>query len=353
MMKKKVIALIVMSVLFSGCGSKAADTADDTAGKAAENVIAMNTGTAADKQDTEAMEVSGTDEEDTSGEDLTSQEDEGGSQPEEDLEDLSGRDLFADFIMGKGAASLSKDFVSEMSMTESWIKPGEEFTISELEEYFQKSDMIGNINPSEVAYAPLSAKGGSLFAMRLSYDAQMENITETMIFSDNGKELELLFAIDSWSRRNATVNKEGAVFDDGSNGAGSHSYVIYAPDNDLIYRKVSDLDEEYYGYDFYDEKGEPVEPLNTIMNEAGEGNSKAQDVAYYREVIDGRPYCYFLGGMGNLTQDTVEYIDKVAASHDFKFDGKQSADEARSAYEKQLGIEGISEDKTEPDWKTL
>lgn len=353
MMKKKVIALIIMSVLFSGCGSKAADTADDTAGKAAENVNTINTGTAADKQDTEAMEVSGTDEEDTSGEDLTSQEDEGGSQPEEDLEDLSGRDLFADFIMGKGAASLSKDFVSEMSMTESWIKPGEEFTISELEEYFQKSDMIGKINPSEVAYAPLSARSGALYAMRLLYEAQPEYITETMIFSDNGRELELLFAIDSWSRRNAAVNKEGAVFDDGSNGAGSHSFVVYAPDKDNIYRKISDVDEEYYGFQFYDEKGEPVEPLNTIMNEAGEGNPKAQDIVYYREVIDGRSYYYFLGGTEKLTQDTVEYIDKTAAAHDFKFDGKQSADEARSAYEKQLGIEGISEDKTEPDWKTL
>ena len=89
------------------------------------------------------------------------------------------------------------------------------------------------------------------------------------------------------------------------------------------------------------------------MDEAGEGNEKAADVVYYREIIDGKRYYYFLKGSEKLTQDTVEYIDQIARSHQFTFDGKTAADEARSAYEKQLGAEEACQSRTEPHWKTL
>ncbi len=112
------------------------------------------------------------------------------------------------------------------------------------------------------------------------------------------------------------------------------------------------MEENYYGWDFYDENGDPVEALNTTMQEAAEGNDKAQDVVYYREIINGKVYYYFLG-TGKLTQSTVDYIDKIAASHDFKFDGKATADDARTAYEQTLGVEEACKNDKEAPWKSL
>ena len=207
---------------------------------------------------------------------------------------------------------VSKDFLSAVNMTELTLKPGDEFTVSELESLLQKDSMIGSTKP-EISYAPLSIHDGELYAMQLYYEAEVENITETMIFSDHSGKLEMVFAIDSWSRRYADVNQHGVILDSGSNGAGSHSSVTYAPDKSFIYRIVSDLDEEYYGFHFYDEEGDPTATVNAIMDEAGEGNEKAADVVYYREIIDGKRFYYFLKGNEKLTQDTVEYIDKVSS----------------------------------------
>lgn len=263
--------------------------------------------------------------------------------------DHSGRDLFADFIMGKETAVVSDDFLSAINMTSMELGSGKEYTISELEGLFQKDDFIGDTKP-EISYVPLSIHDGALYAMRLYYETDIENITETIIFSDYSGKLEMIFAIDSWSRRSNTINEAGIVFDGGSNGAGSHSSVIYAPDPSFVYRIVSDLDEEYYGFHFYDEEGDPSDTVNAIMDEAGEGNEKAQDVVYYREMIDGRRYYYFLGGAKKLTQDTVEYIDRIADAHGFTFDGKAAADSARTVYEQKLEVEEACGTETEPHW---
>ena len=320
-MKKKVLVIVCLSLLCFGCGNSkdAAET----------SLPAESDDTTGDPKDAGSRE-------DFAGEDA----------------DLTARDLFADFISGKGTTVVSKDFLSAVNMTEASMNPGDELTVSELESLIQEDEMIGNTAP-KVSYAPLNGHDGKLFAMQLLYETDYESVTETMIFKDTGKTLDLLFAIDSWTRRSAMLNEDGVVFDDGSNGAGSHSYVTYAPDQNDVYKKVSDIDEEYYGFSFYDENGNPVEPLNTIMEEAGSGNPKAQDIAYYREIINGKPYYYFLKGSETLTQDTVEYIDKVAKSHDFTFDGKTAADEARSAYEKELGVEDACLNKKEPAWKNL
>ena len=111
------------------------------------------------------------------------------------------------------------------------------------------------------------------------------------------------------------------------------------------------MDEEYYGYSFYDENGEPNEALNATMEEAGSGNADAMNVAYTRENIDGKDYYYYLAE--GITQETVDYIDGIAASHGFTFDGKNTADEARKAYEQKLGVEEMCLNTKEPEWKTL
>ena len=363
MMKRMFFILICMALLCAGCGNKSeaareddgkqgntaaieiADTqaeagTEDTEGNAAEEEQA-----AAPENDQENTADVAAGEETEEAAEETAEE-----QPYEG--DLTRRDLFADYIMGKAYAVVSKDFLSALVMSEAVLKTGDEYSVSELEELLLKGTMIENVQP-KVSYAPLSIHDGALYAMRLEYEAATDNITYTMIYSDHSGKLEMIFAIDSWSRRDATVNQEGVVFDSGSNGAGSHSFVTYAPDKSFIYRKVTDLDEEYYGFSFYDEEGEPSSTVNAIMNEAGEGNEKATDVVYYREIIDGKRYYYFLKGTAKLTQDTVDYIDKIAKSHNFTFDGKTAADEARSAYEKQLGVEEACKSQEKPYWKAL
>ncbi len=54
-----------------------------------------------------------------------------------------------------------------------------------------------------------------------------------------------------------------------------------------------------------------------------------------------------------MSQSTVDYIDKVAAKYDFKFDGKAAADDARDAYIKELGIEELIDNENEPQWKGM
>ena len=108
-----------------------------------------------------------------------------------------------------------------------------------------------------------------------------------------------------------------------------------------------------YGYSFYDDNDQPIEALNSTIEEAAAGNQAAMDVAYYRERINGKDYFYYLGGASKITQDTVDYIDGIAKKHGFTFDGKAAADEARNAYEKELGIEADVKVEKEAYWKTL
>ena len=355
-MKKALFILSCIVLLCAGCGKK-----EEAAPKAEEKPEAS---TQIDIEDTQSEAASveedaaeGAAEEEQAAPETTQETTEDTAVQEETEDeafegDMTKRDLFADYIMGKASAKVSKDFLSAMVMTEGALKPGDEYTVSELEEVLQKDFATDWVQP-KVAYAPLSIHDGALYALQLEYETQTEDMIYTMIFSDHSGELEMIFAIDSWSRRSAYVNEAGVIFDSGSNGAGSHSSAVFAPDSSFIYRKITDLDEEYYGFSFYDEEGEPSSTVNAIMNEAGEGNEKAMDVAYYREIIDGKRYYYFLAGAGKLTQDTVDYIDKVAKSHNFTFDGKAAADEARSAYEKQLGVEEACKSQAEPSWKKM
>ena len=356
-MKMRILLLICLVFLCVGCGKGSEASPEDS--KDTDTSIAIETSDSAPADDTanntddkpaEAEPEPAAEDKENTASPSTTAEEASETQPEEGS--LSGRDLFADYIMGKAAASVSKDFLSAINLTDITLSAGDEYTVSELESLLQNDSMIGDTQP-EVSYAPLSIHDKPLYAMQLYYETGMENLTETFIFSDNSGKLEMIFAIDAWTRRSAFINAAGVVFDSGSNGAGSHSAVTYAPDTSFIYRKVSDLDEEYYGFSFYDEEGEPSTTVNAIMNEAGEGNDKATDVVYYREIINGKRYYYFLKGAGKLTQDTVEYIDKIAKEHNFTFDGKAAADEARTAYEKELQVEEACQSEEEPHWKTL
>ena len=136
---------------------------------------------------------------------------------------------------------------------------------------------------------------------------------------------------------NITSGKVSIKFTISGLSIGKHSILAYHNDGDDKH--------------FYDENGEPNEALNATMEEAGSGNADAMNVAYTRENIDGKDYYYYLAE--GITQETVDYIDGIAASHGFTFDGKNTADEARKAYEQKLGVEEMCLNTKEPEWKTL
>ena len=261
------------------------------------------------------------------------------------------RDLFADFIMGKGPATVSPGYLSEFHMLEDSFRPGDSVYASDIREKVSQDEMIGQAEP-KIAYAPVWYNDLKLYALRLSYELEMEAPVLTYILREHDGKLEVVFGIDTWTRRNAWVNENGIVFEDGSNGAGSHAYQAFAPDEKGIYHTLYDIDEEYYGFSFYDDEGNPEEALNATMTEVGEECAEGDEIIYYREKIDGRTYYYFLG-TGKLTQATVDEIDRIAASHDFTFDGKAAADEAKEAYQQKLGARDAVKSETPAPWKEL
>ena len=72
------------------------------------------------------------------------------------------------------------------------------------------------------------------------------------------------------------------------------------------------------------------------------------------EKINNDVYFYYLNdGEEGLTQSTVDFIDAIAAANGFGFDGKATADAAREAYEKELGVYEICQKYTEPQWTDI
>ena len=378
-MKKKVILLLLcMTFLGAGCGKDAAvdesakdqsarqevvseqsepvevQNAESDADEAADSGNISSVTEDPDNGNTEASETSEVENTDDQSTDVSGDPSAAADNEEStgDVGDMSQRDLFADFIMGKGAGKVADDFYSEIVMTDLDLKSGDQYTVTELEEVLGKTEMFSEVQPS-VSYAPLSCHGGLIYVMKLGYKFDYDEFDEYFFYSDNSGELELKFAIDGWTRRGIFINDAGIVYDSGSNGAGSHTSVVYAPDKSFSYKMVSKTDEQYYGYSFYDDNDQPMEALNATIEEAGEGNQAAMDVAYYREKINGKVFYYYLGGAGKITQDTVDYIDGIAQKHGFTFDGKAAADEARAAYEKELDIESAVKVDKEAYWKTL
>ncbi|MBO4336836.1 MAG: hypothetical protein J5842_02025 [Lachnospiraceae bacterium] len=332
-------------------GENASETAADEENGAAGSDESISVQEKADEADTDVRAEASDDEQSTGETEDADTKETDTDADETEISATSARDLFADFIKGIGTAVVSDDYVSMVIMMNDSLKSGQEYTVPELRQAVEKDEMISGIEP-EIAYAPLSCQDKQAYVFRLTYSGNTEAVTEHYVFLEDKDSLKIVFGIDSWSRRWATINENGVVSDDGSNGAGSHSYVTYAPDKDFIYRTVSDVDEQYYGYSFYDENGQAVEALNSTMNEAGETAEDPLEVVYYSEIIDGRVYYYFLG-TGKLTQKTVDRIDAIAAKYNFKFDGKAAADEARDAYKEKLGVKEACDNQKEPNWKIL
>ncbi len=326
-------------------GNEAADQTSDTDEASAPDTQEVTAGPS-DNDDNGAGDVEADEaDQNMQDEDASSQYlDDGGS-------DMNARDIFPDFLMGKTDAKVAQDFLSDSDFSEEGLQPGKSYSVPQLREMIEKDEALKGTEPV-ISYAPLLLGDDTLYALNLYYDTSFEAWTYLYILSDKSGGLEIMFSICGWSRNRVSVNENGIVFLDGSGGAGSHITKIFAPDKDHTYKTVSDAEHNYPGWAFYD--GESAsDTVNSVINEAAEGNTKAGDVEYTREIINGRKYYYFLGGVERLTQDTVDYIDNIAAAHNFKFDGKAAADEAREAFEKELGVEEFCKNTAEPHWKSI
>lgn len=334
--KKCILLSLISASLFCACGK---NTAEPQQTAPADEAAAVEDNTAAADEQTAAADPAADAQTETVQTDTAMEA------------DSAQRDLFADFIMGKGIATVSEQYLSAFNMLENSLPSTESFTVSELEEALAKNEMIGD-NPAKVAYAPVWCHDLQLYALQLYYESDVEAPMLTYIFREEGDRLEIVFGIDSWSRRNAFVNEYGIIRDDGADGAGSHMYTTYGPDTKGVYQLVTDVHEKYYGYAFYDDNGNPEEALNATIEESAAKSEAAQNVVYYKEIINDKPYYYFLG-VDKITQKTVDLIDGVAASHNFKFDGKAAADEARTAREQELNLEEEIKSEKEATWKEL
>ncbi|MCR4590000.1 MAG: hypothetical protein K5668_04210 [Lachnospiraceae bacterium] len=278
--------------------------------------------------------------------------------PEAADEDIKKARSFNEFISGEGAAKVADDFLSALEMDLFIPMKGEYYSL----EYLKKIG-DGVVKYDRAKVTAVSIHGRVLYAMTLYYPSELGYTAEELIiFADGDDGLEMKFAIDSWDRRWANMNEEGIVFDGGSYGAGSHGSKIYAPDQSLTYRKISELtvnspdfpfpkQEELEGGEDIDDS-EAIDALNATMQEAAEGKEEVWDVDFYQEIINGKAWYYFLAREGTkLTQDTVDYIDSIANSHGLVFDGKAPADEAREALEKEMGVYEACKNDTEPEWK--
>lgn len=357
-MRKRNIAVVcglLCIALCAGCESKK-DSIAKTDIEDDPNIIFEQNIVEVEESDTEQSDIDVQNEAVQSGSTVDEPWDEGLSISDTDVSDseknMTKRDLFADFIMGKSDAMVSNDYVSEMVMSEIELKSGTSYSVPELKDLFEKNEAFSESDP-EISYAPLRCHDELLYALKFRYDLVNETYEEYFILSEHSDELKIVFAIDGWTRRSIVINDAAVVFDSGSNGAGSHSSVVYAPDRSIVYKTVSDVDEQYVGYSFYDDNSEPIEALNATMEEAGAGNQAVMDVAFYREIIKGKSYFYYLGGVSKITQSTVDYIDGIAKKHDFIFDGKAAADEARDRYEEELDVVQECKSNAEPHWKTL
>ena len=345
--KKSLVLLMVSACLTGGCGKDAVTAPPET-----ENVTANNEqGTADTGEVNDAQQDSFASDDTDSAISTTETPDSPAAETEEETEvsaaeddadsPSADRDLFADFIMGKTGADVSDRYYSEIRLVDDILKSGSSYSVNDIKDQLSQDEMISQTQPV-LSYAPVWCHDCHLYALQLYYETDREALSLVYILYEHDGKLEYVFGIDGWSRRHIFVNEYGIITDDGSNGAGSHSYVAYAPDATGVYQTIYDVDEEYYGFSF----GDPDAPIEAVMKEAGD------DIIYYKEIIDGKTFYYFLG-QNKLTQSTVDEIDRIAASHNFKFDGKAAADEAREAYQQQLDITDAVKSETGAHWKEL
>ena len=333
MRKKWMIAVFAMAMLCTACGKQ---TTEQTSTKSVPSAVTEENSTVEEESTTEASETQTAEQ---------TQEGKADAKGEEE------QDLLDAFLKGEEKAIVSETFTHDNRMLDQPLQTGEELDLEAIKSKFGSLEMLQGVEPS-VEYTVLKNPNRKMYGIRLTYEMQGETFLQMLVLSEKEGKLEIDFSIDSWSRRYSDLNENGVIFDGGSNGAASHESITYVPDENITYKSLCRLEENGYGYRFYDVAGDSMEKVNAIMEEAAEGNDAAQGVLYTQAVVDEKTYFYYLG-MDGITQELVDYIDGIAASHEFTFDGKATVDAAVEEYAKKLGVEEIYRNEAKADWQPV
>ena len=143
-MRKRNIAVVcglLCIALCAGCKRKK-DSIAKTDIEDGPNIILEQNIVEVKESDTEQSDIDVQNEAAQSGSTVDEPWDEGLSTSDTDVSDseknMTKRDLFADFIMGKSDALVSNDYVSEMVMSEIELKSGTSYSVPELKDLFEK-----------------------------------------------------------------------------------------------------------------------------------------------------------------------------------------------------------------------
>lgn len=281
--------------------------------------------------------------------------DEGQKKGNDSEEKNAGRDNadiaanFEEFLSGSASVKIADDCYDYNSLGK---LNGKTFTLSELKA--QIPDGGGELT---VSYAPLHFHDKNLYALKMGYMDTGADYSTYFILADHYGALEIVFMASSGMRTWIVINENGIANIDGGGDMGEYLYGTYVPDQNFTYKELNACTQRF-GESIREYCMDDTSNLDVtykIIIEAGSGNEDAWPVILYKEEINGKRYDYFGGdeGVQGLTQDTVDYIDSVAAKYGFKFDGKAVADEAREAYEKELDVYKECQDTKEVEWKKL
>ncbi|MBR1854108.1 MAG: hypothetical protein IJ794_13365 [Lachnospiraceae bacterium] len=265
--------------------------------------------------------------------------------------------LFDQFLNGDMAAEVDDDFVDLTQMFNLNYSAGSSYTLNQLIGELRKLDEYGMLGDKEpaITYAMLQNRPGEDdeergMAVAVDFEREYETNRFIYVLKEDEGELEITLAIDAWTRRWATLNPYGVIYESGSGGAGYHGGMTYVPD-EFEYRELEQWTEVGVGYTFGDFEGEVLDTVNAILTEwsgLAADNGEFYKVTFAQNKIgDQIFYTYY-----DYTEDEAlkQQIEGVAQKHNFRFDSEADVDAARWDRAKLLDAESIYENYDEVTW---
>lgn len=265
------------------------------------------------------------------------------------------KDLLDRFLSGDMAAEIDSDFVDLTQMVDLNYSADSSYTLDQLIGQLRKADEFGMLGDKEpvVTYAMFQNRPGEDddergMAVAVDFEREYETTRLSYVLKEDEGELEITLAIDGWTRRWATLNPYGVVFESGSGGAGYHGGMTYVP-NEFEYRELEQWAEVYPGFTFYLYEGEELDKVNAIITECFEmaaENEKLYEVMFTQNKIGDRVYYTYYVEDETLKQQ----VEDLAKKHNFRFDPEADVDAARADRAKLLDAESIYQNYDEVTW---
>lgn len=265
------------------------------------------------------------------------------------------KDLLEQFLSGDTAAEIDGDFVDLTQTFELDYSAGSSYTLNQLIGQLRKADEYGMLGSKEpvITYAMLQNRPGEDddergMAVAVDFENNYETNRFLYVLKEDEGELEITLAIDGWTRRWATLNPYGVVYEGGSGGAGYHGGMTYVPD-EFEYRELEQWAEVYPGFTFYLYEGEELDKVNAIITECFEmaaENEKLYEVMFTQNKIGDRVYYTYYVEDETLKQQ----VEDLAKKHNFRFDPEADVDAARADRAKLLDAESIYQNYDEVTW---